>query len=131
MASPSLKLSERQLVALNARLTQIELSFRDLKLHRYGRALENSLARKGPRIEVLLLLNALATLATWVIGMACAASGIDQWLVPFRSKRRLYSVMRPGRGALVGRWMRVPLSRLAEQLRQPTPAMLDQRGVPT
>lgn len=63
MASPSLKLSERHLVALNARRTQIELSFRDLKLHRYGRALEDSLARKGPHIEILLLLNALATLA--------------------------------------------------------------------
>jgi len=41
-----------------------------------------------------LLLSALAAFGTWLVGMACEASGIDQWLTPFRSKRRLYSVMR-------------------------------------
>jgi hypothetical protein len=101
MASPSLKLSARQLVALYAQRMQIELSFRDLKWHRYGQAFEDSLTRKGPRIAVLLLLSALADFATWLVGMACQASGIDQWLAPFRSKRRLYSVMRLGREALV------------------------------
>ena len=130
MASPSLTLSARQLVTLYARRMQIELSFRDLKSHRYGQAFEDSLTRKGPRIEVLLLLSALAAFATWLVGMACEARGIDQWLTPFRSKRRLYSVMRLGREALVRRWLQIPLSRLIEQLRQPTPALLDQLGVP-
>ena len=130
MASPSLALSARQLVTLYARRMQIELSFRDLKSHRYGQAFEDSLTRKGPRIEVLLLLSALAAFATWLVGMACEARGIDQWLTPFRSKRRLYSVMRLGREALVRRWLQIPLSRLIEQLRQPTPALLDQLGVP-
>ena len=130
MASPSLTLSARQLVTLYARRMQIELSFRDLKSHRYGQAFEDSLTRKGPRIEVLLLLSALAAFATWLVGMACEARGIDQWLTPFRSQRRLYSVMRLGREALVRRWVQIPLSRLIEQLRQPTPALLDQLGVP-
>jgi hypothetical protein len=126
IASPCLKLTARQLVALYTRRMQIELSFRDLKSHRYGQAFEDSLTRKGPRIEVLLLLSALAAFATWLVGMACEASGIDQWLTPFRSKRRLYSVMRLGREALVRRWLQMPLSRLVEQIRKPCPALLDQ-----
>ena len=128
MASPELKLSARQLVALYARRMQIELSFRDLKSHRYGQAFEDSLTRKGPRIEVLLLLSALAAFATWLVSMACEASGIDQWLAPFRSKRRLYSVMRLGREALVRRWLRIPWDRLMEQLRHPAPTRLHQLG---
>lgn len=130
MASPSLPLSARQLVTLYARRMQIELSFRDLKSHRHGQAFEDSLTRKGARIEVLLLLSALAALAIWLVGMACEASGIDQWLAPFRSKRRLYSLMRLGREALVRRWLQIPFSRLIEPLRQPTPVLLDQIGVP-
>jgi hypothetical protein len=130
MASPSLRLSARQLVALYARRMQIELSFRDLKSHRYGQAFEDSLTRKGPRIAVLLLLSALASFATWLVGMACEATGIDQWLAPFRSKRRLYSVMRLGREALVRRWLHVPLSRVMDQLRKPSSVMLDQMSIP-
>ncbi|MBB6185873.1 IS4 family transposase [Rhodanobacter sp. MP7CTX1] len=130
MASPSLKLAARQLIALYARRMQIELSFRDLKSHRYGQAFEDSLTRKGPRIEVLLLLSALAAFAAWLVGMACEASGIDQWLAPFRSKRRLYSVMRLGREALVRRWLQIPLCRLIEQIRQLSPGLLDQLSVP-
>jgi hypothetical protein len=129
MASPSLKLNARQLVTLYARRMQIELSFRDLKSHRYGQAFEDSLTRKGPRIAVLLLLSALAAFATWLVGMACEASGIDQWLMPFRAKRRLYSVMRLGREALVRRWLQITLSHLVEQIRKPCPQLLDQLTV--
>jgi hypothetical protein len=130
MASPNLKLSARQLVALYARRMQIELSFRDLKSHRYGQAFEDSLTRKGPRIEVLLLLSTLAAFATWLVGMACEASGIDQWLTPFRSKRRLYSVMRLGREALVRRWSNARSSELVDLLQRPSKELLDQLGVP-
>ncbi len=130
VASPNLTLNARQLVALYARRMQIELSFRDLKSHRYGQAFEDSLTRKGPRIEVLLLLSALAAFATWLVGMACEVSGIDQWFTPFRSKRPLYSVMRLGREALVRRWLQIPLGGLIQQIRQPTPALLDQLDVP-
>ena len=130
MASPNLKLSARQLIALYARRMQIELSFRDLKSHRYGQAFEDSLTRKGPRIEVLLLLSTLAAFATWLVGMACEASGIDQWLTPFRSKRRLYSVMRLGREALVRRWSNARSSELVDLLQRPSKELLDQLGVP-
>ena len=103
MASPELKLSMRQVVTLYTRRMQIELSFRDLKSHRYGQGFEDSLTRKGARVEVLLLLSTLAAFAAWLVGMACEASGIDAWLTPYRNKRRLYSVMRLGCQALVRR----------------------------
>jgi hypothetical protein len=130
VASPSLKISVRQLIALYGRRMQVELSFRDLKSHRYGQGFEDSLTRKGARIEVLLLLSAMAAFASWLVGMACEGCGIDTWLAPFRSKRRLYSVMRLGREALVRRWSSTGLSELIDQLRHPSPQLLEQLGVP-
>lgn len=130
IASPGLELSMRQVVTLYARRMQIELSFRDLKSHRYGQAFEDSLTRKGARIEVLLLLSTLAAFATWLVGMARDAAGIDQWLAPFRSKRRLYSIMRLGREALVRRWLPISAARLLDYLRQPAASLLDQLRIP-
>jgi IS4 transposase len=57
MDSPELPLTARQMVRIYARRMQIELSFRELKSHRYGQGFEDSLTRKGKRIEVLLLLR--------------------------------------------------------------------------
>lgn len=130
VASPSLRLNTRQLIALYGRRMQIELSFRDLKSHRYGLGFEDSLTRKCARIEVLLLFSAMAAFASWLVGMACEAAGIDAWLAPFRSRRRLYSVMRLGREALVRRWSSTRLSELVDQLRHPSPQLLDQLGAP-
>ena len=130
VASPSLSITARQLVHIYERRMQIELSFRDLKSHRYGQGFEDSLTRKGERIEVLLLLSALATFASWLVGMACEASGLDAWLTPFRSNRRLYSIMRLGREALVRGWRCPRLSELIDQLVKPTPQLLDQLGIP-
>jgi hypothetical protein len=72
----------------------------------------------------------LAAFAAWLVGMACEASGIDTWLTPYCSKRRLYSLMRLGREALVRRWSTTRLSELIDQLRRPSPQLLDQLGVP-
>lgn len=131
VASPALKhLNARQVVALYARRMQIELSFRDLKSHRYGHGFEDSLTRKGKRIEVLLLLHTMAAFASWLVGMTCETAGIDQWLTPCRAKRRLYSIMRLGREALVRRWSNARLVELMNQIRKPSPALLDQMGVP-
>ncbi len=49
---------------------QIEQSFRDLKSHRYGSAFEDTLSRDPRRLEMLLLIHALATLAAWLEGLA-------------------------------------------------------------
>jgi hypothetical protein len=130
MASPALNLSARQLVTLYTRRMQIESSFRDLKSHRYGHAFEDSLTRKGNRIDVLLLLSAMVAFATWLVGMACEAIGIDHWLLPYRSKRRLYSVIRVGHEALLRRWPSGRLTELIDRLHRPSPALLDQLGIP-
>lgn len=101
VASPSLKLSARQLVKLYARRMQIEQSFRDLKSHHYGSAFEDSLTRSGKRMQVLLLVHAMANFASWLAGLACQATGMDHWLMPIKTTRKLYSTMRIGREALV------------------------------
>lgn len=82
---------------------QIELGFRDLKSHRYGQTFEDSLTRTAERIEILLLLHALAMFVAWLAGMAAEAQDCHQRLNPFVSKRRLYSLTRLGWEALIRR----------------------------
>lgn len=104
MASPSLpNASARQWVSLYGRRMQIESSFRDLKSHRYGQGFEDNLTRSGTRLQILLLVGTLAAFASWLAGLGCEATGIAQWLMPVRSKRKLYSTLRVGREALVRR----------------------------
>lgn len=70
-ASISLKeLSATEIVALYTKRMQIEQSFRDLKSHRYGAAFEDTLTRDPRRLEMLLLIHMLATLAAWLEGLA-------------------------------------------------------------
>lgn len=104
VASPELDLHARQLVNIYAKRMQIELSFRDLKSHRYGQGFEDSLTRSSARIEILLHVHAMASFASWLAGLACDASGITHWLSPIRSTRRLYSIIRVGREAIVRDW---------------------------
>ena len=131
IASPDLTLTAQQLMRVYAKRMQIEKSFRDLKSHRFGQSFEDSLTRKGPRIEILLLLSALATFAAWLVGIACEAIGIDQWMAPFRSKRRLYPLVRVGHEALMRGWLKIPISRLIEHLHHPSPEVLEQLRSPT
>jgi hypothetical protein len=49
---------------------QIEQTFRDLKSHRYGADFEEMLTRDPRRLEMLLLIHVLATLAAWLQGLA-------------------------------------------------------------
>lgn len=60
----------KAVVALYKRRMAIEQSFRDLKAHRHGFALRQSLGRNARRVANLLLIAALGTLATWIIGIA-------------------------------------------------------------
>lgn len=70
IASPGLSdMSAPQLVVLYGRRMQIEASFRDLKSHRYGHGFEDSLTRKGHRLDILLLVNAMAIFAQWLAGL--------------------------------------------------------------
>lgn len=127
VASPELSNpSPRQLVKLYARRMQIELAFRDLKSHRYGQALEDSLTRQGCRLQILLLVSTLASFVSWLAGMACEAADIAHWLWPVKSTRKLYSTLRIGREALARGWPLGPASRCLEHLRSPPQAVLEQ-----
>jgi hypothetical protein len=130
VASPALDtLSARQLVTLYSRRMQIELSFRDLKSHRYGQGFEDSLTRTGKRIAVLLLVHAMAAFASWLAGLACEATGVDRWLYPVNTARKMYSILRVGREALVRGWQMEPLSHWLARLNSPPPNLLDQMRV--
>jgi hypothetical protein len=49
---------------------QIEQSFRDLKSHRWGWSLRHCNSRSAQRIEILLLIAAIAALLQQLVGMA-------------------------------------------------------------
>lgn len=121
----------RHLVALYARRMQIELSFRDLKSHRYGQGFEDSLTRSGARLQILLLIGTLASFASWLAGLACEATGIAGWLLPTNTRRKLYSTLRVGREALVRQWPMEPVSRWIERLRSLPPDTLEQMALQT
>lgn len=82
-----MELSAREIVAIYAKRMQIELSFRDLKSHRYGSAFEDTLTRDPRRLEMLLLIHALATLAAWLEGIAIVTAQLIEH--PARVPRRL------------------------------------------
>lgn len=106
MASTSLKLNADQIVAIYRKRMQIEEAFRDLKSHRYGRGFEDSLTRIGKRLTVLLLLDALATFAAWIVGTKAKEQQLDLYLAPGKSMRDAYSIVRLGWEALKHRWLR-------------------------
>ncbi len=127
VAAPELsQASARQLVNLYARRMQIELAFRDLKSHRYGHALEDSLTRQGPRLQILLLISTLATFVSWLAGLVCEAADIAHWLWPSKSTRKRYSTPRVGREALVRGWPLGPPARWLDLLRSPPEKALHQ-----
>jgi hypothetical protein len=79
------------IVKLYAQRMQIEQSFRDLKSHRYGCAFEDTLTRQARRLEMLLLIHMLASLAAWLVGLAAAANVLARVCAP--SLRKRYSVL--------------------------------------
>jgi hypothetical protein len=79
-------LSPAAIVALYAKRMQIEQAFRDLKSHRYGVAFEDTLTRDPRRLEMLLLIHTLATLAAWLEGVAVVTARLAKQ--PARTMRR-------------------------------------------
>lgn len=61
---------------------QIEEAFRDTKSHRLGFSASESLTRNGTRLEILLLIGALATFFTWLLGMLAE---LKQWHRQYQS----------------------------------------------
>jgi hypothetical protein len=66
------------IVGIYATRMQIEESFRDLKSHRYGWSLEDVRCRTAARVDVLLLVAALAAVAMHTVGLAARRLGLDR-----------------------------------------------------
>ena len=61
--------SSRKIKQLYAQRMQIEETFRDTKSHRWGFGLHYARCDDGRRLEVLLLIAALASLVLWLVGL--------------------------------------------------------------
>lgn len=83
-------LSPAHVTKLYAQRMQIEQSFRDLKSHRFGCAFEDTLTRRPERLEMLLLIHALASLAAWLEGLN-ALNEMNPTL-PTTPPRRFHSI---------------------------------------
>jgi hypothetical protein len=128
--APSLQcLGVSQVVALYRRRMQIELAFRDLKSHRFGQAFEDSGTRSAERIEVLLLLHALALLAAWLAGIAAQTRSLQARLNPGPARHRRYSVIRLGWEALARRWLTAAGVGMLNALRILSPEAIDNMAV--
>lgn len=62
-------LTAKQVILIYRQRMQIEEGFRDLKCERYGLGLSNSLTKTAKRLEILLLLGALALVVLWITGV--------------------------------------------------------------
>jgi hypothetical protein len=79
------------------RRMQIEETFRDLKSHHFGMGFEDTQTRKPERLQMLLLIHALAQWVQWVVGLVAITHELDEFLKPNSSKRQQYSTIRIGR----------------------------------
>ena len=77
-----------RVVLLYAKRMQIEETFRDLKCHRWGFGLCYSNCNNIRRLEILLLLAALATLVVWLVGLAARALNVHRHLQANTERRR-------------------------------------------
>ena len=102
-ASASLEhLSAKAIVEIYATRMQIEQSFRYLKSHRYGCAFEDTLTRSSRRLEMLLLIHMLASLAAWLAGVAASANALAR--VCLTALRKRYSLLWRGWACLRNAW---------------------------
>lgn len=84
----SLGIQAKAVVAIYRQRMQIEETFRDLKSHRYGWSLEDMRCRTPPRIDVLLLIAALATIAMHMVGLAARQHNLDRSLQANTQRKR-------------------------------------------
>lgn len=102
---PARDQSASERAAAYAQRMQIEEAFRDLKSHRYGMGLEDSLTRSAQRLTILLLLQTLALFAAWIMARAVAASEQQQDPLARQPKHRSrYSWTQRGMAWLNRRW---------------------------
>lgn len=66
----------QKIVALYSKRMQIEEDFRDLKSHQFGFSLRYSMSNSSKRIEVLLLIAALASLVCWLLSLSAKKNNL-------------------------------------------------------
>lgn len=96
LISTSLPGNQRQaqrIIKLYKTRMQIEEAFRDTKSQRLGFSIRESLTRNLERLEILLLIGALATLIAWLLGVI---TELKQWHLRYQSNtnsaRRVLSI---------------------------------------
>ena len=93
--------SARRVVRAYEKRMQIEETFRDLKSHRWGYGLQYARSQSTERLENLLLITTLATLTTWLVGLAAKAK---DWMRHFQanteSRKPVLSIFFLGRRML-------------------------------
>lgn len=78
---------ERRIKQIYGLRMQIEETFRDLKSHRWGFALRYARSHDPKRLEILLLVAALAALVVWLVGLAAHASN-RHWHLQANTERK-------------------------------------------
>jgi hypothetical protein len=104
LLATSLRCNPTQVVAIYATRMQIEESYRDTKNHRWGWALDQTRSRTNERLEILLLIAALAALVQLAVGCAGECEGLQrQFQANTERKRRVLSFFVLGRFLLQAR----------------------------
>jgi hypothetical protein len=78
LLATSLNDSSAGVVEMYSKRMQVEETFRDLKSHRYGWSLEDVRCKTAARIDVILLIAALAAVAMHTVGLAARRLGMDR-----------------------------------------------------
>jgi hypothetical protein len=78
----------RRIKQLYAQRMQIEETFRDLKCHRWGFGLRYARCSGTKRLEILLLIAALATLVAWLVGITARSLQLHRHLQANTERRR-------------------------------------------
>lgn len=105
------------IVQLYARRMSIEETFRDLKSHRYGYAMDYTGTRDVRRLEVLRLLGALAMYVQYLAGLVARCQGLSRhFQVNTERRRAVLSIFTLGRRLLRSERFGVALSTLYEAL---------------
>lgn len=113
----SLDLPAKQIVNLYAARMQIELTFRDLKSHRFGWGLEDARCRSTQRTAIQILLVSIASLVTLLVGLAAEQDGLSRHFQANTVRnRRVLSLVALGRAVLATYRERIRIVRIHDHL---------------
>lgn len=117
LLATSLSHSAKQVVAIYKTRMQIELTFRDMKSHRFGWGFEDARCRSTTRVAVQLMLVAVASLVVMLVGIAAEAAGLQkQFQANTIRKRRVLSLVALGRAVINTVVERLGVGRIRDRL---------------